>query len=371
MKRLLVIYQHFGPYHAARWRALVAAAPAAGFAPLGLQLFARADLHEWEAAGALPGVTDLALSPVPHEGLRWRDAPRLWRALDAAQPDVVAINGWRTRESLLAHTWCRRRRVPRLVVADSLPAAAGGTPFRDLGKRAIIRGVGSAFVAGTPQRRYLESLGVPAAAIWLGCDAVDNAHFAAARAARRPGGHRLLTVARFSPEKNLPAAARAFLRFVATRPASEHWRWYLAGDGPQRNEMQALTAASDGRIELHGWRGYAALPATYADADLYWQPSLRDTWALPVNEAMASGLPVLVSARCGCSEDLVTPATGWTCEVADDDALLAGLQRAAAAHASWPAMGEAAARHVEAWGLDAFTAGLLGAARGALAGAAR
>src|SRR4030095_9780816 len=36
-------------------------------------------------------------------------------------------------------------------------------------------------------------------------------------------------------------------------------------------------------------------------------PSLREPWGLVVNEAMASGLPVLVSERCGCSEDLVEP----------------------------------------------------------------
>jgi glycosyltransferase involved in cell wall biosynthesis len=370
VKRLLVIYQHFGPYHAARWCALRPAAASAGLEAVGLQLFARAGEHDWEPPGALEGVTDLALSPVPYEGLRWADAPRLWRSLDAHAPDVVAINGWRTRESLVAHAWCRRRRVPRLVVSDSLPAVAGAAWFRDFGKRAIIRGVGSAFVAGTPQRRYLQSLGVFPAAIWQGCDAVDNAHFAVARGTRGPGGHRLLTVARFSPEKNLRAAAQAFMRFVAARPAHEPWRWRLAGDGPQRDALRQVADGSGGRIELLGWRSYRQLPDAYADADLYWQPSLRDTWALPVNEAMASGLPVLVSARCGCSEDLVTANTGWVCDAASDEALYVGLQRAAAARDAWPAMGEAAARHVAGWGLDAFTAGLLGSARCALAGAA-
>lgn len=368
MKRLLVIYPHFGPYHAARWRALCAALPASGFEPLGLQVFARPDQHEWGSVRAPTGVRDLALATATRDRLRWADAPRLWRALRAARPDVVAINGWRTREALLCHAWCRRHRVPRVVVADSLPAEDRGAMFRDRAKSAIIRGVGSAFVAGAPQRRYLESLGVPAAAIWQGCDAVDNAHFAAARALRGPAGQRLLTVARFAPEKNLLAAGRAFLQFATQRPAPERWCWRLAGYGPLRSALQELAAASQGHIELLGRRDYDALPATYAAADLYWQPSLRDTWALPVNEAMASGLPVLVSTRCGCAEDLVTPDTGWTCDPLREETLCAGLALAAATQAQWPAMGECAARRIDAWGLEAFVAGLAGAARTALAG---
>jgi hypothetical protein len=48
--------------------------------------------------------------------------------------------------------------------------------------------------------------------------------------------------------------------------------------------------------------------------------------------------------------------------------LCAGLAAAAAEQARWPAMGECAARRIEAWGLEAFVAGLAGAARTALAG---
>jgi glycosyltransferase involved in cell wall biosynthesis len=32
-----------------------------------------------------------------------------------------------------------------------------------------------------------------------------------------------------------------------------------------------------------------------------------ETWGLVVNEAMASGLPCIVSDACGCAEDLIAP----------------------------------------------------------------
>ena len=41
-------------------------------------------------------------------------------------------------------------------------------------------------------------------------------------------------------------------------------------------------------------------------------PNTREPWGLVVNEAMASGLPVLVSQNCGCALDLVSPGlNGW------------------------------------------------------------
>ena len=41
--------------------------------------------------------------------------------------------------------------------------------------------------------------------------------------------------------------------------------------------------------------------------------SRKDTWALVVNEAMAAGLPVIVSRACGCVDDLVEDGVnGWS-----------------------------------------------------------
>jgi glycosyltransferase involved in cell wall biosynthesis len=43
----------------------------------------------------------------------------------------------------------------------------------------------------------------------------------------------------------------------------------------------------------------------YRLANVFVLPSKSETWGLSVNEALASGIPVLVSDRCGCAADLV------------------------------------------------------------------
>jgi len=54
-----------------------------------------------------------------------------------------------------------------------------------------------------------------------------------------------------------------------------------------------------------GFLNQTEIPAAYVAADALVLPSdSGETWGLVVNEAMACGIPTIVSARCGCAEDL-------------------------------------------------------------------
>jgi len=60
-----------------------------------------------------------------------------------------------------------------------------------------------------------------------------------------------------------------------------------------------------GTVFFPGFRQYDELPRFYAHAGAFVHASTTEQWGLVVNEAIASGLPVLVSDRCGCAADLV------------------------------------------------------------------
>jgi glycosyltransferase involved in cell wall biosynthesis len=49
------------------------------------------------------------------------------------------------------------------------------------------------------------------------------------------------------------------------------------------------------------------LPSFYGLAEAFVLPSESEEWGLVVNEAMACGVPVVVSSKCGCAPDLVRP----------------------------------------------------------------
>ena len=64
-----------------------------------------------------------------------------------------------------------------------------------------------------------------------------------------------------------------------------------------------------GTVFFYGFRQIEENPVFYALAEAFILPSLKEEWGLVVNEAMAAGLPVIVSHTAGCAEDLL-PASG-------------------------------------------------------------
>jgi glycosyltransferase involved in cell wall biosynthesis len=160
----------------------------------------------------------------------------------------------------------------------------------------------------------------------------------------------MLSVLRLLPRKNVLAVLDAL-------PRALQWRWVVAGDGPQRPlvERRISELGLGTRVDLLGHVPYDELPDLYASADVYLQPSLSEPWGLAVNEAMASGLPVVVSTRCGCSEDLVRDGeNGYVFDPADRESLHRVLDLMLASRHRWPEMGLASRDIISDWGPDRF-----------------
>src|SRR5262249_2190110 len=78
-----------------------------------------------------------------------------------------------------------------------------------------------------------------------------------------------------------------------------------------------------------GFLNQSQISRAYVAADCLVLPSdAKETWGLVVNEAMASGLPCVVSDACGCVEDLIAPIRPDLCYPVGD---IFALQRAMAA----------------------------------------
>src|SRR6185503_4794941 len=74
------------------------------------------------------------------------------------------------------------------------------------------------------------------------------------------------------------------------------------------------------------------------------------TWGLVVNEAMASGLPVLVSDRCGCASDLVVNGrNGFIFDPFDVGAMSEFMLRMSGSVIDLAAMGAASRQIIANW----------------------
>lgn len=162
---------------------------------------------------------------------------------------------------------------------------------------------------------------MPEACIETGYDVVDNAHFAAGAEAARAAEGRMraalgvpaayfLVSARFIEKKNLGFLLDAYGLYRA-QCAGAPLDLVIIGDGPLRTPLEAQRRALglEAHVHLPGFIHYESLPAYYGLATALVMPSVTDQWGLVVNEAMASGLPVLVSNGSGAAQDLVVQGT--------------------------------------------------------------
>jgi glycosyltransferase involved in cell wall biosynthesis len=103
----------------------------------------------------------------------------------------------------------------------------------------------------------------------------------------------------------------------------------VLGTGPLEGVCREQARTSGVRVSWAGFVNQSQLGRAYAAADCLVLPSdWGESWGLVVNEAMATGLPCVVSDRVGCAPDLVVPGqTGDVFAFGDADALAAAVAR--------------------------------------------
>ncbi len=174
-------------------------------------------------------------------------------------------------------------------------------------------------VPGKSSFEYLRSLGSPAESIFTAPNAVDNTFFATqAENARAHAAdfernwncrsRFILFVGRLVPEKGVFDLLEAYAKLESGLRSEVGL--VFAGDGVSREELaQRAKRISPGTVCFPGFAQREDLAGLYALAEALVLPTHSDPWGLVVNEAMACGLPIIVSNVAGCSADLVED--GW------------------------------------------------------------
>lgn len=369
-------FTNFGPYHLARLRALAHQLAWRGDRLIAYETAATERMYPWQPARGDEPFEWITLFPglVLEELARGACAGAMRRALERDRPDALGIVGYVRPESMAALSWARRHGRPTVLMSESQKIDHPRVWWKEAIKRRRVARFSAGLVGGPRHRDYLVELGMPAARIALGYDAVDNDDFAArVEAARRsPEGRRglpespyFLAVNRFVPEKNLPRLIRAFARYRRQTRSSRPWDLVLCGGGPGEVDVDdAIRASGFGdAIRRPGFLQADELARRYAFAGAFVHPSLMEPWGLVVNEAAACGLPLLVSDRAGCVDTLVPHppgASGCRFDPADEDDLLENLAWVAdLPDDERAALGRRAAEIVAEWGPDRFARGTL------------
>jgi glycosyltransferase involved in cell wall biosynthesis len=244
----------------------------------------------------------------------------LWSALEAACPQTVVCGGYNYPASWESLWWARRRKVRFVLWTESNERdKRSGRAVGEWLKRYFVRSCNAFVVPGRSSLAYLRTLGASGHAIFTAPDAVDNSFFAAQAEntrTRAPEFRKrlelpsrfILFVGRLVPEKGVFDLLEAYAKLEST--VRSEVGLVFAGDGVCRADLaQQAKRISPGTVCFPGFAQREDLASLYALAEMLVLPTHSDPWGLVVNEAMACGLPIVVSNVAGCSADLVED--GW------------------------------------------------------------
>lgn len=288
----------------------------------------------------------------------------LREVLDSLNPDVLVVCGYGVRGMMAAIAWGVINRKRMILLSDSKEDDAPRTWWKEKLKAAIVRQFDAALVAGRPHQRYLRKLNFPMSDIFFGFDVVDNDTFSSKNISALPmpiEEKYFLAINRFVPKKNLLMLISAYKTYL-DHESADAWHLVLCGDGKMMPQIKAKIDELGLRefVHLPGFLQQEALLPYFSHAKCFVHASIQEQWGLVVNEAMAAGLPVLVSNRCGCFEDLIADGiTGFGFNPERADQLAELMSRVSDSSFQLESMGAAALKRIQLFSPTLFSQGLM------------
>src|SRR5262245_4830971 len=260
-------------------------------------------------------------------------------ALRGMRAEVLWIQGWQVAAYWQAVFEARKADIEIWLRGETNTrsnAGRVGRPFKRLLLRQLLRRVDRFMYIGEANRQFYLQQGVTNEQLAAAPYCVDNGRFVDAAAAIRPERDRIreewgisakafcfLFAGKFLAQKrpfDLIEAARRLqdacqgkkihLLWVGTGELGEELRQacHACFDAERGERINAPNGRNGPSASFVGFLNQSEISRAYVAADCLVLPSdVKETWGLVVNEAMASGLPCIVSNACGCAEDLVEP----------------------------------------------------------------
>ena len=250
-----------------------------------------------------------------------RGAERILRNVD-----LLVLGGWETPFYIRTLLIAKRRGIPVIHFYESTQDSHRFKNFFIRKIRSFILSQADFIVtAGSASTKAVEAMGIASEKIITLFNPVDVTWFHSfASDHRSPAtlGHRYIYVGQLIERKNV---ATILISFAAIR--NDRDTLTIAGDGPLAEELKNL-AASLGIAEpviFAGHQNQEELAKLYAASNTFILASTNEVWGLVVNEALASGLHVVVSDKCGVAEFVAGMEGAYICST-DQQSLQEAMQ---------------------------------------------
>lgn len=255
------------------------------------------------------------------------------------RPDVVICSNV-TEYVLLAPVRALLKCPVGITVADIVPFVSELPSIKRYMREWIYKRADFFLPYGISASSYLRQVGIQERRITNANWSVNMKRYVS-RSERPPdqGPYRWLTVGNLIPRKGHSELVSAWA--AQTCGFRLQNQLHIVGDGPMYPCLRRAIESNDlsDSVVLHGRKTPCELVSYYASADCFVFPTLFDVWGLVVNEAIASGLPILCSTHAGCSADLVTKDNGELFDARSQGDIVEALDRFWRRRGEWSAMG--------------------------------
>lgn len=298
----------------------------AGLAVAGLDV----DVASTDASGKgrQPAPFD---APLTESGVRYFYFPRqlatytvswplsswLWR--HASDYDVIHIHGLFSYPNTTAAWIARHRRIPYVIRPLGVLNAWGMVNRRPGLKRLSYRLIEQPILAraaaiqftSEQEKQEAEALGLCPQS-WIIPNPVPMEFDASGQEPKSRSGCRILFLSRIDRKKGLDLLIRAFARVRIQFRGAE---LTIAGSGDEvlTGELRRLAAELGVEDSIH-WAGFVAAAADkqrlFAEADVFVLPSYSENFGVAVVEAMAAGLPIVISDQVGIHTEVTARRAG-------------------------------------------------------------
>lgn len=261
--------------------------------------------------------------------------PSVWKRLNEGEFDLVILGGYTHFTMLLGILWCRLKDIPYVIMSESQFLKHRGFLKKFIKKlvvKPIVSGTFATMPVGTLAREYLISYGADPERSFIFPNTPDVDYFSEecgkykglVPKIREETGietpYVILYVGRFLRVKGVQYIMSAF-RILQQEMGVDDVTLLMIGDGDLKEELTGYVERHQiTNVVFRGFVQHKELPRMYALADVFILPSLREQWGVVVNEALACGLPLVVTRTVGSAHDLVREGeNGYRVKEADPE----------------------------------------------------
>ncbi|HVS93271.1 MAG TPA: glycosyltransferase [Mucilaginibacter sp.] len=226
----------------------------------------------------------------------------LFAKLDEINPDVVISGSIVFFSGALGIRWAKNHQKKFIMFDDAKPSQVKRNLLVQSIKDLITRQIDGIWLPTKDYDAEYTGLDKNNVVFFHGYNCINNEIFKF-NSSREIVGKVIVCVARLVPIKNLDNLLRAWKLIETKNP---DYKLVIIGDGPEFEHLNYLkTNLKLDRVVFLGAVNNTDIPTYFYNASAFILPSLSESWGLVVNEALAAGLPVLLSNKINARNSLL------------------------------------------------------------------